>query len=168
MLSRAARLRRLPQPRPNALSRPALIVVLASAGACLQPHPALAGCAIAPVGDVDCDGVADALDPCPTDTLNHCNGPVALCATAPAGVQDCIAGDELRLDLGAAGPTTDCNLDTWNVDSGAGSTSTVAFAIPAAPVQNAFGCTDTATESIVAAERFGTQISRSYPIANGV
>jgi len=90
------------------ISRTSLLTLLLVATLISMPTAhARAACAIAPPGDSDCDGLTDAVDPCPADTLNRCNGPVAICATAPPGAQDCAAGAELRLDLGGAGASLD-------------------------------------------------------------
>ena len=65
------------------------------------PAGAQAVCGLPPAGDADCDGMVDALDPCPSDTLNRCSGgTIATCETAPPGDQDCTAGEPLRLDIG--------------------------------------------------------------------
>ena len=57
------------------------------------PAGAQAVCGLPPAGDADCDGMVDALDPCPSDTLNRCSGgTIATCETAPPGDQDCTAG----------------------------------------------------------------------------
>ncbi|MEE8311011.1 MAG: malectin domain-containing carbohydrate-binding protein, partial [Candidatus Binatia bacterium] len=151
------------------ISRTSLLtLLLVAALTCSLPTAeALAACVLPPAGDADCDGLADAVDPCPDDTLNHCNGPVAICATALPGNQDCTAGAELRLDLGGAGASIDCNLASWSPDSGPGSTSTATFVVPMAPIQNAFGCTSATTEAIVASETFGGEITRSYPLPDG-
>ena len=89
-------------------------------GAPSAAYEAHAACVIPPAGDADCDGLADGDDPCPGDTLNRCNAPIATCATAPPGAQECAVGVELRLDLGATAPVVDCRGDVWSADLGGG------------------------------------------------
>jgi len=127
------------------------------------------GCAFPPSGvsDGDCDGLVDATDPCPTDTLNRCNGPVAACGAAPPGAQECVPGVDLRLDLGASAPQTDCNGDVWAWDVGGGGNCCSSPVLAPATIVDAFGCTDASTELMVGSEKFGATITRSYPVADG-
>ncbi|MEE8311307.1 MAG: hypothetical protein V3R77_03555, partial [Candidatus Binatia bacterium] len=137
--------------------------------AILQPELAAAGCNLAPAGDADCDGLLDAADPCPADTMNRCSGPAALCTIAPPGTQSCTAGTELRVDLGNTAPLLGCDGETWNVDTGAGSAGTASptVTIHDDPIADAFGCTDAATRTIVGSERFASPLLRSYPVGAG-
>jgi len=132
-------------------------------------------CALPPtdVSDADCDGLVDDIDPCPADTLNRCNGPIATCVSAPPGAppgsQECFAGSPLRLDLGATAPVTDCNGDAWEAESsGNGSNCCTYPTLTSDPIVGVFGCTDPSTEAMVGSEKFGPTITRSYPIADGL
>jgi len=145
----------------------ATLLLAATGSLALSATAAHAACAVPPAGDADCDGLADGADPCPADTLNRCNGPVVSCGTAPPGVQECSAGTPLRIDVGASGPQTDCNGDTWEADLGAGKNCCSSPVVAPATIATAFGCTDAATEIMVGSEKFGATITRSYPVPNG-
>ncbi len=132
------------------------------------PSDALAtACAIPPAGDADCDGIADGADPCAAETLNRCVGAVAECRLGPPGVQDCIAGEALRLNVGNTGDLTDCNGDTWLEDEGPGKNGS--GPVTSAPITAQFGCTsDGSTETLIGSENSANNVlSRSYPIAHG-
>ena len=135
--------------------RAGLIAAFLGLALCASPGNAAASCLFPPAGDADCDGMADAVDPCPADMLNRCNGPIATCAPVSSGAADCAAGSDLRLDLGVFFPTTDCNGDVWNVDHGSGGTSSPSHGVllHSAPVTAAFGCSNDSTEAILATER---------------
>ena len=64
--------------------------------ACARPAP----------DDADCDGLPNHADPCPTEMLNRCVGPVAICGVGSP--QDCLVSLPLRLDLGNTAPQIDC------------------------------------------------------------
>ena len=149
--------------------RAGIAIVCIGVALCALPGLANASCAFPPAGDTDCDGMADAVDPCPGDMLNRCNGPIATCESSSSGTADCAAGSDLRMDLGVFFPTTDCNGDIWNVDHGSGGTSSPSHGlmIHSAPVTAAFGCSSDSTESILATERWASVLSRSYPVDDG-
>jgi cysteine-rich repeat protein len=133
------------------------------------PECAGTTCVNPPAGDADCDGIPDATDPCPDETLNRCAGPLAICGDDPLGDPNCTSNEPIRLDLGPSAPTTVCNGESWTAEVGGDLGGSFAGNVEAdaASVTTLFGCTDAATEAMVLAGRFANPIVRSYPIPDG-
>jgi len=150
------------------LTRAFLVTLIAAALTAVAPaQSAWAGCAFPPAGDADCDAIPDGSDPCLADTLNRCTGDVAICRMGPPGIQECIAGNDFRMQYGAiAQSIKDCNGDTWFKDQGTEPVNNK-FA-QSGPIEERFGCTDADTESLIASSRYAPVFSRSYPLANGI
>ena len=126
-------------------------------------------CELPCVDDLDCDGILDIDDPCASDPLNMCGAiGLALCTDATG---NCSApGDGIRYDAGTTGPTTTCDGQLWLAEAGAGLGNDYGgnVSVDSASVVAALNCTDGATEAaLVSSERYGTALSRSYPVANG-
>ncbi|TFH21478.1 MAG: hypothetical protein E4H03_10580, partial [Myxococcales bacterium] len=103
-----------------------------------------------PVTDVDNDGLFNS-DPCPTDALNACFGPVAVDGTT---------GNDIRLNSGPACTTafTDCRGESWVTDFGAqpnqsSSTCNLAGGCPV-DATGLFGCTNAGTEAMFKCEHW--------------
>jgi|GEM_PF-464919 len=106
------------------------------------------------VVDGDNDGIGDGVDPCPTDPLNRCVGPVATDATTTQEIR-------INASTGAhtcAGTKVDCNGDTWNADFGYNQAAD-SFECDLAggcPVDTTaiLGCTDAASEDLFQCEHW--------------
>jgi hypothetical protein len=134
----------------------------------LPPSPT--GCESPPAGDMDCDGLADGVDPCPDQALNMCDG-LALATCSAAGGNCGLAGDEILYDSGPTGPTLACDGGSWAAETGPNLGNQFPgsgeVTVDSSSVENLFGCSNPATEAMFKSEAWLNTLVRNYPVANG-
>ncbi len=140
--------------------RIALLAVLAAALTRVPAAHAITGCP----GDTDCDGIADASDPCPSEARN-------LCAAGPAQVRL-----NASTGLACSGPKTDCAGGSWTGDADftpAEGSGTSSFSTTSAigGISDIFGCADAATEDLLQCERWDApgapEMQYNFALPNG-
>jgi hypothetical protein len=129
--------------------------------------------------DPDNDGLGGVCDPCPSQALNDCCGPVAV--HDAGGVNGTFPGPlDVRLNTnvsaaGCSGAKTDCRGAAWNADFAynvAASASTCNLA-NGCPVDSTglFGCTDAATEDLFKCEHWDAaaapELLYTFDVPNG-
>ena len=115
-----------------------------------------------PPGDFDNDGLLDADDPCPDETLNRCAGTVATDGTTGRPVRINAANPEIDTSS-CRGQRIDCNGDVWEADFG-DDNRRVAFECDLGGdgcnikgVDDVFGCSSENTADIFRCEHWGDE-----------
>jgi hypothetical protein len=131
-----------------------------------------------PPGDMDNDGLANEVDPCPEEALNRCAGICADDETWGLPLRMNTAGPPYALPgVPCSGQRLDCNGDVWEADFAANTQHTTAQcnlgaeACAIANLEDVFGCRDENTADIIRCEHWGNPLygglSYSFDVPDG-